>query len=133
VQATAQRGGDGGGEEIGLGARELVVDAQQLMDERVRRRAARAEDQRGALTRVREGDGPGVHEAQRSQPADHLERRGRGDADAARHLGLRGRARRARKVEDRQQVAGLDRAEVRARRMRLVGRVRHGPYSNSRR
>jgi hypothetical protein len=114
-------------------ARDLVVDAEQVVDERVRRRAARAEDQRGALAGVREGDGPGVHEPQRAQTADHLERRGRGDADAARHLGLRGRACRAREVEDRQQVAGLDRAEVRARRMRLVRRVRHGPYSNSRR
>ena len=48
-------------------------------------------------------------------------------------LGLRRRARRALEVEDGQQVAGLDRAEVGARRMRLVGRVRHGRYSNSRR
>ena len=44
-----------------------------------------------------------------------------------------GAARRALEVEDRQQVAGLDRAEIGAGRMRLVGRVRHGRYSNSRR
>jgi hypothetical protein len=118
---------------LGLGARELVVDAEQVVDERVRGRAARAEDQRRALAGVREGDGAGRHEAQRAQPADHLERRGRGDPDGARHLGLGRRARRALEVEDRQQVAGLDRAEIGARRMRLVGRVRHGPYSNSRR
>ena len=43
----------------GLGTRVLVVDAEQVMDERVRRRAARAEDQRRALAGVRERDAAG--------------------------------------------------------------------------